>query len=219
MEACWSKIGVWTKGERSCPELERVIHCANCPVFSEAGRQLLETPAPEGYLAQWSEFFSQEQDEKERNTQSIILFRLGDEWLSLPALLLDEVVPIRSVHRVPHRSSPILKGLVNIRGELQICVSLGCLLNITKGEVSGASNIKNIYERMMVVNLDGGRYVFPVSEIKGVHRYHTDALQSAPATAMNCSVHYLKGMLTIDKHLVGLIDHELLFSALDRGIL
>ena len=33
---CWRVIGV--TGDRSCPELERFIHCRNCPVLAEAAR-------------------------------------------------------------------------------------------------------------------------------------------------------------------------------------
>ncbi|MEM7650108.1 MAG: chemotaxis protein CheW, partial [Cyanobacteria bacterium P01_A01_bin.70] len=33
---CWNQIGV--RGDRTCPTLETVIHCHNCPVYSQAGR-------------------------------------------------------------------------------------------------------------------------------------------------------------------------------------
>ncbi len=216
---CWNKIGVWARGKKDCPELERVIHCANCEVFSAAGRRLLDTEAPEGYLEQWSEFFSKPQKAKEHDSSSVVLFRLGDEWFALSSMLMEEVVSVRPVHRVPHRKSNVLKGLINIRGELQICVSVGRLLNITKGDISGTNIVKGIYERMIVIKFEGARYVFPVSEVRGVHRYTESDIKYAPATIMNCSVHYLKGMLMVDGKHVGVVDHELLFPALDRGIL
>ena len=219
VDDCWNRIGVWAKGEKSCPELERVIHCANCEIFSRAGRRLLESDAPEGYLEQWSQLLAQEQRELERDTQSVILFRLGDEWMGISVTLLDEVVPMKTVHRVPHRNNPVLKGLINVRGELQICVSLGSLMKITKGDISGTDIVKGIYERMIVISYDGSRYVFPVSEIKGVHRYREADLKHAPATAVNCAANYLKGMLVVEEKHVGLIDHELLFPALEKGIL
>lgn len=216
---CWNRIGVWSKSDRSCEQLPQYIHCANCPVFSSAGRQLLNNAPPEGYLLEWAEFLSVEQKEKERNTSSVILFRLGDEWLGMPSGLVDELVPMRKIHRVPHRKSAILRGLVTIRGELQICVSMGNLLNITRGEISGTNVIKGIYERLMVISLKGAKYVFPVSEVRGVHRYGAAAVRDAPATALNCSVHFLKGMLVVDNKHVGILDQELLFSALSRGML
>lgn len=219
IDDCWNRIGVWSKSNRTCEQLDQYVHCANCPVFSAAGRQLLNNVPPTGYLNEWAEFLSAEQAQKERNTSSVIMFRLGDEWFGMPTSLVDEVVPIRNIHRIPHRKNAILRGLVTIRGELQICVSMGTLMNVSRGEISGTNVVKGIYERLMVISLNGARYAFPVSEVKGVHRYSMSAMMDAPATAMNCSVHFLKGMLDVDNKLVGVIDQELLFSALDRGIL
>jgi chemotaxis-related protein WspD len=53
---------------------------------------------------------------------SMLVFRLGREWLALPATSLVEVTALRPLHRVPHRTSGVLEGLVNIRGQLQLCV-------------------------------------------------------------------------------------------------
>lgn len=219
VDDCWNQIGVWAYGHKSCPRLKDVVHCANCDVFSDAGRRLLEREAPRGYLEDWQSFISETKEERVVGTQSTILFRLGDEWLGLTTALLDEVVPMRAIHRVPHRKSSVLKGLTNVRGELQLCVSMGRLLNITRGEISGTNVVKGIYERMVVMSFEGQRYVFPVSEIRGVHRYSREDVLDAPATAINCSVHYLKGILDWEGKHVGLIDHELLFPALARGIL
>src|SRR4051812_32697640 len=50
---CWHRIGVW--GDRSCPELAKVTHCHNCPVFAAAGRRFLDGPSPPDYLDEWTE--------------------------------------------------------------------------------------------------------------------------------------------------------------------
>jgi chemotaxis-related protein WspD len=219
IDDCWNRIGVWAKGERSCPKLEKAIHCANCEVFSFAGRELLECEAPEGYLEEWSESLSSDLHKQQHSTTSVLLFRLGDEWVGLDSTLLDEVVSIGPVHSIPHRKSTILKGLISIRGELQLCVSLGRLLNVTKGEITGTNIVKGIYERMIVVSTENAKFVFPVSEVKGVHRFNQSDVMDAPATAVNCSVHFLKGMLNWEDKHVSVLDHELLFPALERGIL
>ena len=43
LDDCWNRIGV--RGDRSCPELARVIHCHNCPVFSRRRPALPRRPA------------------------------------------------------------------------------------------------------------------------------------------------------------------------------
>ena len=37
--ACWNQIGV--QGDATCPELPKVVHCRNCPVYAAGGRALL----------------------------------------------------------------------------------------------------------------------------------------------------------------------------------
>ena len=125
---CWNRIGV--RGDRSCPELASVIHCRNCPVFADAGRQFLDAPCPEGYLDEWTARLAAPLEEVDADCLSVLTFRLGEEWLALPVLVLVEVTPPRTVHRVPHRGG-LLQGLVNIRGELHLCVRLGQLLGLT----------------------------------------------------------------------------------------
>lgn len=217
-EDCWNHIGVWSGADRSCSTLEKIGHCINCDRFSAAGRLLLDSKAPSGYLEEWSEFCSIEQKERHQQAGSVILFRLGDEWLGLETRMLDEVMPMRPIHSVPHRRSLVLKGLTNVRGGLQLCVSLGRLLNITQGEITGINVVKGVYERMIVISQEAHRFVFPVSEVRGVYRFDLNELKESPATAVNCSVHYLKGMLSWEGRNVGVIDPDLLFRALERGI-
>lgn len=218
LDDCWNRIGVWAKGDRSCAKLKEAVHCANCEVFSSAGRQLLECDPPAGYLEEWAKLYASEQKSGQKDTSSVILFRLGDEWLGLDTIMLDEIISIRSVHGIPHRKSPVLRGLTNVRGELQLCVSMGRLLNINRGEIAGTNVIKGIYERMMVISNKSIKFVFPVSEIRGVYRYAASDVTDAPATAINCAVHFLRGMLEWEGRHVGIIDPESMFSALERGI-
>ncbi|HKI70410.1 MAG TPA: hypothetical protein VKA67_12520, partial [Verrucomicrobiae bacterium] len=53
---CWDKIGV--NGDSSCPELEKHIHCRNCPVYTGAALQLLNRPLPVDYRHEWAEHFA-----------------------------------------------------------------------------------------------------------------------------------------------------------------
>ena len=45
---CWNHIGV--SGDGTCPELVKVVHCHNCPVYAAGGRSLLEREPPAEYL-------------------------------------------------------------------------------------------------------------------------------------------------------------------------
>ena len=94
---CWNRIGV--SGDRSCPELGKVVHCHNCPVFSAAGRCILDAPPPRGYLEEWTARLAEPEEEAAGTLESVLVFRLGEEWLALAVAVLVEVLPLRSIHR------------------------------------------------------------------------------------------------------------------------
>lgn len=54
---CWNKIGV--RGDGSCPELARYVHCRNCPVYFAGAGAVLDRPAPSDYLAEWTDHFAE----------------------------------------------------------------------------------------------------------------------------------------------------------------
>jgi chemotaxis-related protein WspD len=124
---CWNRIGV--RGDRSCPELTQYVHCQNCPVFAAAGRRFLDVATPPGYLEEWTQRLAAPVEEAAADLEGVLVFRLADEWLALSVHTLVEVTTLRPVHRVPHRGG-LLAGLVNIRGELCLCVHLVKLLGI-----------------------------------------------------------------------------------------
>lgn len=125
---CWNKIGV--TGDRSCPELLKHVHCRNCPVFTAAGHRLFERAPPAGLIAEWTRQLAEPEVVAERGTVSVLIFRVGDEWLAIDTDLLVEIAELRPIHTIPGRSNEMLVGLVSIRGELELCLSLGGLLGI-----------------------------------------------------------------------------------------
>lgn len=215
---CWKLIGIW--GDRSCPELTTHTHCRNCPIYSASGRNLLERVAPTGYVSEWTDLLAEQKETKAAGTVPVVIFRLGVEWLALPAGLFQEVTPVSPVRTLPHRSNDILQGLVNIRGELQMCVSLSSLLRLNAAPAPAGHNIKNIvYKRMVVVEKEGNRWVFPVDEIYGVHRISTEEVRNPPATVSKVPDSYIKGMISWRDESVSYLDDELLFYTLNKRLL
>ncbi len=210
---CWNRIGVWAREVKNCPRLAEVVHCQNCEVYANAGKQLLDREAPPDYRRQWTENLRQQKDDGARQMESAFVFRLGDEWFALPTEVLSEVTEIRGIHRVPHNHSKVLRGLVNIRGELQLCVSLGFLFGLEKSELPPQAGRK-IHQRIVVMERDGERYVFPVSEARAVHRFAKEDVSEPPSNITNESGTFITGVLRIGTTNTGLLDPDLLFSAL-----
>ena len=210
---CWNKIGV--RGDGSCPELARYVHCRNCPVYFAGAMALLDRPAPSDYLAEWTNHFAEPKQAKESATHSAMIFRIGAEWLALPTQVVSEVTNALTIHSLPHRRSGVVIGLANVRGELVVCASLAHVL-----AVGAAAEIKphTQHARLLVIRREGVRMVCPVDEVHGIHRFQSRELQEVPTTIVKAAASYSKAILSWDKHSVGLLDEERLFSMLKRSI-
>ena len=224
---CWNQIGV--EGDRSCPELKTVIHCRNCPVYSAAGRTLLEREAPLEYVNEWTNILAKTQPDHSGSqtstavaplaqTLSVMIFRLLGEWLALPVRLFQEVTQPCVIHTLPHRSNELLRGLVNIRGEILMCISLGNLLDLET--IADSPHLSSVVsKRMVVVVKDEERWVFTVDEVRGVHKFQLDELQAAPVVISKATEAYTKGVIRWQGQKVNYLDSDLLFYTLNRRIL
>ena len=212
--ACWNQIGV--HGDSTCPELQKFIRCRNCPVYSKAAVQLLDRPLLPQYRKEWTEHFAQPRQLAAPAKASALVFRIGEEWLGLGTQAFQEVAECRPVHSLPHRQPGIVLGLVNIRGELLICVSLGHLLGL-EGTPRGQA-VRRTYDRLLVTGWDGNRLVFPVDEVRGIHRFQVSELQEPPATLTKSNFSYTQGLLSWAGRTVGLLDAQRLFSSLNRSL-
>jgi chemotaxis-related protein WspD len=219
---CWNRIGVL--GDRSCPELATVQHCHNCPVFTTAGRQFLDKPSPGGYLDEWTERLALPLEDEAANLESILVFRLGEEWLGLPARVLVEVTIPRPLHRIPHRGG-LLSGLVNIRGELHLCVRLDLVLGLGGGDAdaggaggeAGPHSVGRL-PRFLVVKRDGEAWVFPVDEVDQVHRFPAAKAARVPATVSRSLNRLTRGVFASEGRSVGCLDDARLFQVLRTKI-
>ena len=209
---CWKKIGVY--GDGSCPELKKHIHCRNCPVYSAAGIRLLDRPLPPNHLREWTDHFSHAKKTEAAGSKNAFIFRIAGEWLSLPPILFLEVLEMRPVHSLPHRRKGAVLGLVNVRGELLICISLAALLGVEPAKDGQRTN----HSRLLVVNRDGSRFVFPADEVHGTQRYDPRSLKAPPATVAKSTSAYTAGVLAWKEKSVGCLDEEALFSAFDRSL-
>lgn len=223
IDDCWNRIGV--KGDRSCPELQQHVHCRNCPVQRAVAVELLAQHVPGDYCAQWTEHVSRPVPQTERDIASAVIFRIGTEWLALPAAAIQEVSNLRPIHRVPHRTSGVVLGVVNVRGELLTCVSLARVFGL-EGETvpapSGAGGPAPSAllprKRLLVIRRKDLRAACPVDYVEGVHRYAPAALSSVPATVAKAGTRYSRALLAWRDQTVGVLDEELLFPALKRGM-
>ena len=214
---CWNRVGVWSRQAASCPELQHCVHCRNCGHYSAAGRRVLERAVPHDYRDEWTQRFSQPQQAAEIQTRSALLFRLGDEWLAIDSRCVNEVTQMLKIHSIPHCTSKLVKGLVNIRGELKICVSVGSVLQLEKA-CEPHSTDHEILERMLLIEKEDHSFIFPVSEVEGIIHYADQQLRALPTTLAHARSNLTTGIIRWNDLHVGILDHELLFYALSRDL-
>lgn len=225
---CWNSIGVYG-GDRSCKQLETVIHCRNCPVYSTAGRSLLERVVPEDYLNEWTAILAEAQAQiplaigdqaalrigQSADTFSAIVFQLSNELFALPVGVLQEVTNPSAIHKLPHRSNDLFLGLVNIRGEILLCVSLSYLLGLESA--TPESNSVKEASRMLVVGKNG-KWVFPVDEVHRIYRFHLNEFKATPVVISRANETYSQGVIDWHHKKVNYLDAQLLLDTLDRRI-
>src|SRR5512145_1695546 len=93
---CWNRAGVY--GTSTCAELANFVHCRNCPVYSEAGVQLLNRPLPNDYRREWTAHFSRAKHAPVAAGASALIFRIAQEWLALPTQCFQEIAEKRPIH-------------------------------------------------------------------------------------------------------------------------
>jgi len=221
---CWRVIGI--AGDHSCPELATFIHCRNCPVLADAARTFFDRDPPPGYLETWRQILEEPAADSDGETTSVLVFRLAKEWFALPAAVLVEVTMPRALHRVPHRGGG-LTGLVNIRGQLQLCMSLHALTGIddtpnaeTARATPGAEadSLSVPAARLLVLERDAAagteRWVVGVDEVAGVYRLPRTAARGVPSTVGQTPQRCSTALFDWQGRTVGLLDERLVFEGL-----
>ncbi len=212
---CWKIIGIF--GDSSCPELSKLIHCRNCKVYNNAGRGLFDRDVPVDFVEESTKLISVAKEQEMKDYLSVIVFRVGEEWLALKTIYLQEITSLKPVHRVPYRTNDIFRGIVNINGELLLCISLVRLLEHNHEE-EDTQNETNVFKRMIVINKNGERYVFSVDEVLGIFRISLNEIKEPPVTLMKSPSNLIEGIFELLGNKVGFLGDDRFLSALKRGI-
>jgi chemotaxis-related protein WspD len=216
VDGCWREMG--RPGPGTCPELRQHIVCRNCPHYAATALRLLDRPAPVEYVREWTEHLASAPSQLTHATDTVMMFRVESEWLALPAAVIEQVAEPSVVHTLPHRSLPV-RGLVSVRGELVICVSLEALLGIGESTQRAAGTSSRAHGRLLVLKTDDGRIAFQPTEVHGLHRYHAGELSPVPATLLRSSTaKFTVGMLPWNGRTVGCLDAETMVAVLTRSL-
>ncbi|CAM5763062.1 chew domain protein [Labrys miyagiensis] len=197
---------------------------ATPPNASQMARNLLDRPLPAGYREEWARHFAR--DDRAAGTEgsaseeanAVMIFRIGEEWLALPADACHDVVEPRPVHSLPHRRDTVVLGLVNVRGELLVCASLGELLHVAGSTSQLRAARSDGLRRMVVIGDEHRRIVFHADEVHGLRRCNESMRLAVPATISKAPSTFTTSMLAWEGRTVGCLDAALVLDMLDRSL-
>lgn len=210
VDDCWNRIGVF--GDKSCPQLERHIHCRNCEVYGAAAIALLDRYG--STLERGDNDYGQgEAQEAQGEQRSLLIFRLGEQWLAIATRRLAEVMPVSPIHVLPHRNSRGLLGVTNVRGTLVACLSLAELLDLDTQQDARRGE-RRVIPRMLIMESDSGPLVTQVDEVSGIQRIPVAHIRNAKHDDKRTISRFTAGVLQWQEQSITLLDDEQLLQTM-----
>lgn len=217
IDDCWNKTGVYGPIQDRCQRLASLLHCRNCQKYINTGRLLLNRDLDEEYRRELTKIFSREKTESPKEITAVFSFKAGREWLAIGASVIEEIVEMGMIHSIPHRSNKTLRGVVSVRGKLELCFSIGGILGIERNVSQEKSRYRSP-ERLVVASNKGFRIVFPVTEVMGIIRFSPEMVQEVPVTVSHAKAAFTNGILPFKQMDIGLLNETVLFAELKKNL-
>ncbi len=211
----------------------------NRATLLKVSKAFFDRSAPPGYLEGWTSWLARTDEQAvpvataadsdapgAHAEAGVLIFRLDREWLAFRTRTVVEVALPRPVHRIPHRANANLSGLVNLRGQLQLCFSLHALLGVHDSiagtpasfadDSSDGGRRATTLQRLIVLR-DRARsevWAFSADEVHGVERVARGDMQRVPSTLATPAVSFSQASLPWHGRSVGVLDEQRVFAAL-----
>jgi chemotaxis-related protein WspD len=178
----------------------------------DAMLRLLDRPLDEADVRAATLRVEQPLTVSDRDLVSLLAFRVNEELFGLPGEDVVRVTGVPSIHRVPHRTNAVIRGLCCVQGELLISVSLPALLGMPEPEPAdtAATGDQAGHRRMVVI----GREAETWAVVLGVMRLEASSFLPPPATVQNARQCFTRNLAPLpDGRMVAVLDA----SRLDSG--
>ncbi len=152
------------------------------------------------------------QNNQEAGANSEFLaFSLGDEVYGIDILMVQEIRGYEPVTKIAN-TPDFIKGVINLRGVIVPVVDMRIKFRLDMVDYNQFTVviILNVCERVIGMVVDG------VSDVIALAPEH---IHAAPEFGSSLDTQYLRGMATIDEHMIILVDIERLMSASDMELI
>ena len=212
IDACWQRIGV--RGDRSCERLLQHVHCHNCERYAEAAALLLDRHELDLETVDEASFAEDRQPDPlaDGETLSVLIFRIGQNWLALPSTLLLEVSLPVPVHGLPYPRNRSLRGLCNVRGTLVPCMALDLVLGLT------TETTPQDRPHMLILDTPGGPLVTEVQTVEGIYAIPLAKLQKTGHASGLAVSQLASAVMQWRQHSITVLHADRLLQALSRSL-
>ena len=181
--------------------------------------RLLERPVSRADLAAGAEWAARPAIAHEGPMVGLLLFGLGEETAALPARLLRRVTPWARTVRIPHRTTTVMRGMCNIRGELILSADLHRLLGLQNPpDRSPSAGEPSDTRRMVVIGPQEAPWAFEVDRLIGIERTPLSNIKRPPVTIEYALAAYSTGIAEIHGQTVTVLDGERILSGFQAGL-
>jgi chemotaxis-related protein WspD len=182
----------------------------------DAMAELLSRPLSQRDLAEQTRAAAMPLERESARLESVLLVEVGGERMGLPAALVRRVFPLAPVHRVPHRTNRVLRGICNLGGRLTLAASLEALLDLAAEATADARQ-----RRTLLIGEESAAWAIEVDRVLGVIRINTETLATPPATVEAARERHTARLLddpTPGGGRIALLDGERLLASLARSL-
>jgi chemotaxis-related protein WspD len=124
----------------------------------------------------------------------------------------------RFIHYVPSRTNEFFHGIINVNGELLMCISLAKFLNLPAVASEVQENNSKIFKNLLIIFNKNNRYAFPIDEFFGVTSLSNDEMTEPPLTVAKAENTITDSMVNYKSKTIAIINETKLFTVINKKV-
>ena len=135
----------------------------------------------------------------------LVSFLLGEEHFGVDILLVQEIITVPGITRIPNAPS-FIEGVINLRGKLVPVIDLRKRLKVGEQVIVQQT-------RILVIQVDGKVTGFLVDAVESVMSVPGDSIEDTPEiVSVGIETQYITGVSKLEDRMIILLDFNRLFN-------